>query len=102
MRPEVEHHLLVAAAENPRVGQSGQAGADLDGSTSSVVENTVVEGPPVNIPNPAGEGAVYERGPEEDEDHSGKHATSLGDRADDESCGYSAEHHLDRVLVVAF
>lgn len=94
MGAEVEHHLLVAPAEHPRVGERRKTGADLDGPAAGVVENAVVEGPSVDVPHPAGERAVDEGGPEEDEDHGREHAAALRDGADHKGCRDSAEHHL--------
>ncbi len=94
--PEVEHHLLVAAAEDPRVGEGGDAGADLDGPAAGVVEHAVLESPAVDVPDPAGERAVDEGGPEEGEDHGGDDAAALRGAADNEGGGNGAEHHLRR------
>lgn len=94
VRAEVHHHLLVSSTEDPRVGERRHAGADLDGDTASVVKDTVLETPAVRVPDPVGERAVDESGPEEDEDHAGNDATSLSDGADSKGTGDGAEHHL--------
>lgn len=94
VRAEVHHHLLVAAAEDPRVGQSRHTGTDLDGDTTSVVEDTVLETPAVGVPHPVSERAVDEGGPAEDEDHARNDATALGNGTDREGTSDSAEHHL--------
>lgn len=94
MRSEVEHHLLVAAAEYPRVRKCRHTGADLDRTTSGVIQNAVVEGPPVNVPGPAREGAIYNCGPEEYEYHGREYTTALGDSTSHEGCSDTAEHHL--------
>lgn len=91
---EVHHHLLVAAAENPRVGESRHARADLNGDTASIVENTVGEAPAVGVPDPVGERAVDEGGPAEDEDHGGNDSATLSNSADRKSTGDGTEHHL--------
>lgn len=94
MRSEVHHHLFVAAAENPGVGESGHARADLDGDTASVVEDTGLEGPSVGVPDPVGQGAVDDGGPAEDKDHGGDDTATLSDSTNGESSSHSAEHHL--------
>lgn len=94
MRTEVEHHSLVATAKNPRVGESRHAGTNLDGAASGVIENTVLEGPAVGVPGPAGDGSVDEGGPEEDEDHAGNDSAALGGGTSSEGGSNGAEHHL--------
>lgn len=94
MRAEVHHHLLVAAAEDPGVGQGGHTGTDLDGDTASVVKDAVLEAPAVGVPDPVGKRAVDDGGPEENEDHAGNDATTLSDSADGEGGSDTAEHHL--------
>ncbi len=79
MRTEVDHHLLLASAKDQRVGQSGHTGDDFDRATTSVVEDSIVESPPVDIPRPAGDGAVDQGRPEEHEDHERKDSTTFGD-----------------------
>ena len=79
MRTEVDHHLLLASAKDQGVGQSGHTGDDLDRATTSVVEDSIVESPPVNIPRPAGNGAVDKGRPEEHEDHEWENPTTFGD-----------------------
>lgn len=71
MRAEVEHHLLLATSEDHRVGQSCATRDDLDGTTTSVIEATPCEEPAVCVPSPVCDRAVYDRGPEPDEDHHG-------------------------------
>lgn len=94
MRPEVEHHLLLAPAEDPRIGESGQTGANLDGAAAGVVKDAPVEGPAVDVPHPVCQRAVDERQPEEAEDHGGEHAAALRHGADHEGAGHRGEHHL--------
>lgn len=91
---EVHHHLLVAAAKNPGVGESGHAGTDLDGNTTGVVEDAVNVAPAVRVPNPVGQRTVDEGGPEEDKDHGGNDATALGNGTNGEGGSDGAEHHL--------
>lgn len=94
VRAEVEHHLLVTATENPRVGESRDTGSNLDGTTTGVIENAVVVCPAIDVPGPAGNGAVDQGSPEEDEHHGREHATTLSDGADHESGSDGAELHL--------
>lgn len=94
VRTEVHHHLLIAAAQNPRVSERGHARADLDGNTTSVVENAVNEAPTIGVPDPVRERAVDKSSPEEDEDHARHNAASLGDSTDCKSASDGAEHHL--------
>lgn len=94
VRTEVHHHLLVASAENPRVGEGRHTGADLDGDTASVIEDTVLETPSVGVPDPVGERAVDEGSPAKDEDHGGNDTATFGDGSDSESSCDGTEHHL--------
>lgn len=94
MGAEVHHHALVAAAEDPGVGERGDTGANLDGDTAGIVEDAVLEAPAVGVPDPVGERAVDESGPEEGEDHAGDDTATLGDGADGEGGSDGAEHHL--------
>lgn len=94
VRAEVHHHLLVTSAEDPGVGESRHAGTDLDGDTTGVVEDAVLEGPAVGVPNPVCERAVDEGSPEEDEDHAGNDAATLSNGADGKRTSDGAEHHL--------
>lgn len=91
---EVGHHLLLPSTEDQGVGEGGQARADLDGASASVVHDAVLEAPAVDVPGPAGDGAVDERGPEEQEDHHGEHAAAFGDGAGGDGGGGGAELHL--------
>lgn len=94
MRAEVQHHLLIAASEDPRVGQRRHSGTDLDGATTGVVEHAVLEGPAIGIPNPVGQRAVDNGGPKESEDHGGDDTTALSRGSDHQGCGDTAELHL--------
>lgn len=94
VRAEVHHHLLVTAAENPRVGESGHTRANLDGNTAGIVENAVDETPTTGVPDPVCERAVNESGPEEDENHARNNTASLSNSTDGKSSSDSAEHHL--------
>ena len=91
---EVEHHLLLAASENHRVGERRHTGDDFDRSTTSVVEDTPAEGPTTRSPHPAGDRAVDECGPDEDEDEEGHETATLSDGASDNGGGDGAELHL--------
>jgi hypothetical protein len=99
VRAEVEHHLLLATSENHRVGESGASGNDFDGTTASVVEPTPLEEPAVYVPGPVCDGAVYDRGPEPDEDHHGNQATALGNATDDNSSSDGAKLHLVNISI---
>ncbi len=79
MWTEVRHHLLLTPAQDEGVCEGGHARANLDGSSAGIVHHAVIEAPAVDIPSPAGDGAVDESGPSEDEDEEGEHATTLGD-----------------------
>ena len=94
VRAEVHHHLLVAAAKDPRVGQRGNTGSDLDRNSSSIIEDAVLEAPAVGVPDPVGQGAVDQGGPAKDEDHGRDDTTALGDGTNSQGCGDGAEHHL--------
>ena len=91
---EVQHHLLLTAAENHGVCKSGQTGSNFDRSSTSVVVDTPLESPSVDVPNPASDWAVDDGGPEEDKDHHWNQTTTLSDSADDDSSGGSTELHL--------
>ena len=94
MRAEIRHHLLLPAAQDHGVGEGGHARGDLDGAAAGVVQHAVLIAPAVDVPGPAGDGAVDDGGPEEEEDHHGGEAAALGDGAGgDGGCG-GAELHL--------
>lgn len=94
---EVEHHLLLAATEDHRVGEGSATGDDLDGSSTSIVESTPHEEPAVRVPGPVCNRAVYDGGPEPDEDHHGNKTTALSNATDDDGSSDSAELHLNHV-----
>jgi len=94
---EVQHHLLLSASQNHRVGQCRQTRADFDGPAAGVIEHTVLVTPPVDVPRPAGNGTVNEGRPEEDEDHHGDQTTSFGDGAHNDCGRGGAELHLIHV-----
>lgn len=94
VRSEVQHHLLLSLAQNHGVCKGGETRSDLDGSTSSVIHNTIFEGPAVDVPYPAGNGAVYDGGPNECEKHSRNEATPLSDCTHYNGCCDGAELHL--------
>jgi hypothetical protein len=100
VRAEVEHHLLLATSEDHRVGQSGTSGNDFDRATTGIVESTPLEEPSVYVPGPVCDGAVYDRGPEPNEDHHGNQATALGNATDDNSSSDGAELHLISISMV--
>lgn len=91
---EVEHHLLLAAAKDPGIGERRKTGDNLDGTSASIVQHTPLESPAVDVPHPACNGAVYDRGPEEDEDHHGNETSAFGDTSDDNGGSDGAELHL--------
>lgn len=96
---EVEHHLLVAAPEHPRVGQSGNTRTNLDGTATSVVENTPLESPAFGAPGPVRKRAVDESSPEESKNHAGNDATTLSSSTDHEGSSNSSELHLPTVSI---
>ena len=95
MRSEIQHHPLLPSAKNPRVCQRRHAGSNLDRSTSCIVKPTPFEEPAIDIPCPTCDRAVYDCGPEEDEDHHGNEATSLGNGTDNDGGCDGAELHLE-------
>jgi hypothetical protein len=97
MRAEVEHHLLLAATEDHRVGESAATGNNLDGTSTSVIESTPLEEPAVDVPGPVGDGAVYDGGPQPDENHHGDQTTALSNATDDNGSSDGAELQLSAV-----
>lgn len=69
MWAKVGHHLLLASTQHERICKGGHAGGNLDGPTARIVHDTVLVTPPIDVPRPAGNRAVDEGGPEEEEDH---------------------------------
>lgn len=94
MRSKIDHHLLLTSAEDHGVGKSGHARADFDGPSTGVIHDPVVEAPSIDVPCPASDGAVYDRSPEEQEDHERENSTSLGDTSGNNSSGGGTELHL--------
>lgn len=94
MWAEIQHHLFVSAAKNPGISQCRHTGSDFDGTASSIVHNTIVEGPSVDVPHPASDGAVHQCSPEERENHSREHSAAFGGSAHDKSGCDGAELHL--------
>lgn len=94
MRSEVEHHLFVASAENPGVGEGRHTRDNLDGTATGVIENTIVEGPSVDVPNPAGNRTVDKGCPEESENHGRQNSATFSCGTNDESSSDSTELHL--------
>jgi len=94
VRAEVEHHLLLATSEDHGVGERRHARNDLDGSATGVVKNTPAEGPTTRSPHPAGDRAVDECSPDEDEDEERHEATALSDGTCDNGGSDGAELHL--------
>lgn len=94
MRAKVHHHALVAAAEDPGVGKCRNTRANLNGDTTCVVEDAVLEAPAVGVPYPVCQRAVDEGSPEKDKDHAGDDAAALGNGANGESSSDGAKHHL--------
>lgn len=66
-----------ALAEHDGVCESCGAGRDVDGGSTGEIEAAHFEGPASRVPGPAGDGVVNYGGPDEHEDHAGKHATSV-------------------------
>lgn len=94
MRAEVQHHLLLAATENPRVGEGRHSGYNLDGASASVVQSTPGEEPSFRTPGPARYGAVDDCSPDPDEDHHRNQASAFGNSSDDNGSGDGTELHL--------
>lgn len=94
MGSEVHHHLFVSAAEDPGVSQGRDAGSDLDGDTTGIIEDTILKRPSVAVPHPVGQGAVDQGGPAEAEHHARDDPTTLGDGSHSQAGGNGAEHHL--------
>jgi hypothetical protein len=94
MRSEVQHHLFLASAQDPRICEGGSPRADFDGTAAGVVENAPGVGPAVGAPRPVGNRAVDERRPDEDEDHAGDEAAAFSDGSDDNGGCCCAELHL--------
>jgi len=99
VRAEVEHHPFLATAQDHRVREGGQTGADLDGATTGVVHDAVLVGPAVDVPRPAGEGAVDDGGPDEGEDHGRQQTAAFRNGAHDDRSGDGAELHLYTVNI---
>lgn len=91
MRTEVDHHLLLSSAEHHGVCQSGQTRADFDRPSTGVVHDSVFESPAVEVPCPAGDGAVDEGSPEEHENHEWKNAATFGDSSSDDGTSHGTE-----------
>lgn len=94
MGTEVDHHLLLASAEDQGVSQSGHTGDDFDRASTSVVEDSIVESPSVDVPHPAGNGAVNKGRPEENEDHERENPTPFGDGSSSDGGGDGTELQL--------
>lgn len=94
MWAEVQHHLLLSLTQNHRVGEGRETRSNFDGSTTSIVHDTILERPSVNVPYPACERAVDECGPAEGENHCWNDATSFSDSTHDDSSRDSTELHL--------
>lgn len=78
--------LGVAGALTQHKGVSESCGtrADVDGGTTSEVETAHLQGPSLEVPGPESNGIVDDRGPDEDEDVGGEHATTISDSANSE------------------
>ena len=94
MRSKVHHHLLVPAAQHPRVRKRRHTRADLDRAATGPVQHTVLVSPAVRVPHPVGNRAVHEGRPPEDENHAGHDSTPLRHGTDRQRSSDSAEHHL--------
>jgi hypothetical protein len=66
----------------------------VDGSTSSKVETTHLEGPPSRIPGPAGDRVIDNGSPDEDEDDTGTQTGAVHGCTDSQSWGNGREHAL--------
>ena len=104
MRAEICHHLLLALTQDQRVSESRQTGSNFDGPAAGIVHDAVFETPAVDVPCPAGDGAVDDCRPTECEDQKRKHSAALSDgTGNDSGCGSAELHlyHLVNVLIEA-
>jgi hypothetical protein len=69
-------------SEIDRNSQSSSSGGDMDGSSTSEVESSQDERPPVGVPCPASDRVVYERRPDEDENGNGPQVCALSEGTD--------------------
>lgn len=99
MWAEVQHHLLLTTTEDHRVGEGRHSGYDFDGTSASVVETSPCEEPSVRTPGPAGDRAVYNGGPDPDEDHHRNETTTFGNSSNNNGSGDGTELHLANILV---
>ena len=97
MRAEIGHHLLLASAKHQTVSQGSETGSDFDWPSSGIIEYAIVEGPTVNVPDPAGEGTIDDGGPEPQEDHQGDDATTFSDGASGDGGSHGTELHLSHI-----
>ena len=67
----------------------------MDGSTASKVETAQLVYPTVGVPCPAGNRVINDCGPDKDEDHARKHATTFSGCTNCECRGDSREHTLE-------
>lgn len=58
IRDLVNTSTIESLTQEQRVNESSHTRADLDGSSSSVIENTKLEGPSLGSPNPVNDRAV--------------------------------------------
>ena len=99
VRAEVQHHPLLPTSENHGVGQRRETRTDFDGPAASVIEDTILESPAVEIPHPACEGTIDQRRPKEDEHHHRYQAPPFGDRAHHDRGCDGTKLHLERVRI---
>lgn len=91
MRSEVQHHFLLAFSENQGVCERRETRSDFDRSTSGVVQDSIIECPPVDVPYPASNRAVYKCGPEENEHQCRNQTSALGNGPHYDSSSNSTE-----------
>lgn len=73
----MEITVSTSLAEHERVCKSRSAGRDMDWSSSCKVKTSQFEHPTCRVPCPTCNWVVYERGPDEYEDDTRKHAASI-------------------------
>jgi hypothetical protein len=69
-------------SKHVRISQSGAAGCNVHGSSTSKIKSTFLVDPTTWVPSPAGNGIVDASGPDEHVDQTREHATTFGNSAD--------------------
>ena len=102
MGSEIDHHFLLASAEDKGVGEGGHTRANFDRPSAGIIENAIFEGPAVRIPRPACNWAVYKSGPKKKENHQRKDAAPLCYGSGNNGCSCRAELHLGCISMLSF